>query len=170
MTLLGVGQWRLIAAAWAFATIPLAAQPVAAYVEKATVTYSRIEVKLPAPYLLTLWPSPPDKGFYAWKVTFGNDSSATIVFRTDSAIAASNARDVLRASAFFRCPTRDTAVLECVERIQGRARAAQSVVTIEITEPAFVARIRERKPAVLLRQMFEPGGRFRVDHIGATYK
>lgn len=147
-----------------------AAQPVPQYLEKAVVTYGRIEVKLPPAYLLVRWPEPPVRGYYAWKVTFGDDSASTVVLRTDSAIAAKSSRDVVRASALYRCPLRDTPVLECVERIQGAGRAGQSAVMLDITELAFVSRVRSHKPEVILRQMFEPGGRFRVDHVGTTYK
>jgi hypothetical protein len=146
------------------------AQPKAGYDEKAVVFREMIELTLPPPYLLLPWPDPPVAGYFAWKVSFGNDSTGIIVFRTDSAITARTLRDVVRRGALYSCESSHTSVMDCTTKIRGNARSGLDGLVLQITEPKLVARVRQAQAPVYLRQLFEPGGRFRVDHIGATYK
>jgi hypothetical protein len=146
------------------------AQRKAGYDEKAVVFRDMIELTLPPPYLLLPWPNPPIAGYYAWKISFGNDSASVIVFRTDSAISARTLRDVVRQGALYSCESDQTSVIDCMTKVRGSARPGFDGLVLQITEPNLVARVRQARAPVYLRQLFEPGGRFRVDHIGAIYK
>lgn len=128
-----------------------------------------IEVVLPPSYLRVRRPSPPVRGFYAWKFSFGRTPVATFVFRTDSAVAVSNDRAVIRASALYMCQSSDQWVLECTIPVRANARLGNDGIIVDITDPDVVSKIRKAKPGILLRQLFEPGGRFRVDETGLKY-
>ena len=127
-------------------------QPKASYDQHAEVYRQQIEMTLPPPYLHLRWPDPPVTGYYAWKVTFGRDSTTAIVFRTDTTIAARSLRDVIRAGALYLCPSSDAPVLECTVKIRGNARRGSGGLDLQITEPRVVQRVRARQPDVYLRQ------------------
>ena len=137
---------------------------------KAEVFRESIEVVFPLPYLNVRKPEPPVAGFYAWRVSFGGQADLTVVLRADTALRSSSNRTVVGASSLRRCPTDATSVLDCTAPLRGHARVGMDVITLEITDPAFVALVRKRQLSVLVRQVFEPGGRFRVDHVGILYR
>ncbi len=125
-----------------------------------------IEVVLPPSYLRVQRPTPPLRGFYAWKFTFGISPIATFVFRPDTALSATNDKMVIRASRLYLCPSTDAWVMDCIIPVRATAREGNDGLIIDITEPKLVATISAAKPRVLLRQLFEPGGRFCVDETG----
>jgi hypothetical protein len=67
-------------------------------------------------------------------------------------------------------PTNAKSVLDCITPMGATARVSGNEIILEITDPAFVALIRERQPHAIVRHIFEPGGRFRVNHIGIRYR
>ncbi len=125
-----------------------------------------IVVVLPPSYLMLKRPSPPTRGIYAWKFTFGQTPILTLVFRPDSALRAANDGAVIRASKLYLCQSSDAWVMDCSIPVRASAREGNEGIMIDITEPEIVAKIRATKPGILLRQLFEPGGRFRVDETG----
>lgn len=136
-----------------------------------TMVYrEHIEVVLPPTYLLVRRPMPPVRGFYAWKFTFGRNAVATLVFRTDSAVVATTDAAVLRASSLYLCRDSEQWMLSCTVPVRGKARRGNGGVVIDITDPLIVERVRTSKPSLLLRELFEPGGRFRVDETGVKYR
>ncbi len=143
---------------------------------RATDVYmERIVVRAMTPYSFEAYPKPPISGYYAWKIAFGGDAEATVVLRTDSAIRALSIKDVMKEASLYVCPPDATSILACTQRIQGTARAlldrhpAYDRIEIEITEPSVIARVREKRPEVMLRQQFEPDGRHRVDYVYILY-
>ncbi len=150
----------------------LHAQPKVAYEENAVVFRNMIELKVSPPYLMTPWPNPPVAGFFAWKISFGNDSLSTVVFRTDSAVTVKNTGEALRASNFYRCPSSSSVILDCVDKLKGSVRSVfgGGALVVQITDSAFVRRVREVGARVYVRELIEPGGRFHIDHIGVTYR
>jgi hypothetical protein len=134
-----------------------------------TVFGNRIEAVFPGPYFLAVRPNPPLLGYYAWKLVFG-DGDATVVLRTDSAIASSDNRQVVRSARLYACEKPLQPMLECRTRIGGSAKADNASVTLEITEPSVVRLIRALRPSTVTRQSFEPGGRFRVDQLPVSYR
>jgi hypothetical protein len=61
-------------------------------------------------------------------------------------------------------------VLECTVPAKGSARIGANVLVLEITEPQIVSLVRSRRPGVLVRQAFYPGGRFFSDHVSIRYR
>lgn len=148
----------------------IAAQPLTSIDKKADVFREQIDVTFPLPYLDVRKPEPPVVGFYAWRVSFGGAADLTVVLRADTALRTSSSWAVVRASSLRRCPPNATSVMDCTAPIRGRARVGADAIIVEITDPDFVKLVRQRGPEVLVRHVFEPGGRFRVDHIGMRYK
>lgn len=133
------------------------------------VFLNHIEAVFPGPYFLAQRPNPPVRGYYAWKLIFG-ERDATVVFRTDSAIASSDDDRVVRQGAMYKCETPEQPMLECATKIGGSARAGRASVTIDITDTSFIRLIRTLRSPIVTRQWFEPGGRFRVDQVMVTYR
>lgn len=132
------------------------------------VFIDRIEAVFPGPYFLAQKPNPPIRGFYAWKLVFG-ERDVTVVFRTDSAIASSENSRIVRSGALYRCALPEQPMLECVAKIGGFARAGDNSITLEITDTGVVRLVRQIRPPIVTRQWFEPGGRFRVDQLMVRY-
>jgi hypothetical protein len=57
-------------------------------------------------------------------------------------------------------------ILSCQQRVAAKAHVSGDKVMVDITDLDLVGRIRDSRPTVLMRQLFEPGGRFRVDETG----
>ena len=138
--------------------------------DTAQVYFERILVTFPVPYLHVRRPDPPVPGFYAWRLSFGGQRDLTVVLRADTVLRSSDSRAVVRASSLRRCPANAKSVLDCVTPMVATARVSGNEIILEITEPAFVALVRERQPHAIVRHIFEPGGRFRVNHIGIRYR
>ena len=138
--------------------------------DTAQVYFERILVTFPVPYLHVRKPDPPVPGFYAWRLSFGGQRDLTVVLRADTVLRSSDSRTVVRASSLRRCPANAESVLDCITPMAGTARVSGNDIILEITEPAFVALVRERQPHAIVRHIFEPGGRFRVNHIGIRYR
>ena len=138
--------------------------------DTAQVYFERILVTFPVPYLHVRKPDPPVPGFYAWRLSFGGQRDLTVVLRADTVLRSSDSRAVVRASSLRRCPANAKSVLDCVTPMVATARVSGNEIILEITEPAFVALVRERQPHAIVRHIFEPGGRFRVNHIGIRYR
>lgn len=162
------------------ATSPLVAQPriagvymggtpIPGYDSETRVFREHIEVVLPPTYLRVRHPDPPVRGYYAWKFSFGRNAIVTLVFRTDTALLASDDKSVLRASKLYLCRDSNQWLLDCTIPVRATSRTGSGGIVVDITEPQIVARIRETRPGVLMRQLIEPGGRFRVDEIGIEY-
>ena len=153
------------------APVVASGQPMTPLDVRAEVYTQRVLVRLPKPYLFVKAPNPPLEGYFAWKLVVEGSTAMAVVFRTDSAVRVTDAKDVVRLSRLYACPDITSSVLDCVEPIQGVARSTTSeVIDLDITEPSFVAFIRSTQPRVMLRSTIEPGGRFRVDHIGIRYR
>jgi len=134
------------------------------------VYQERIVAVFPPLYFGTPRPDPPVAGFYAWKIVFGDADAITVVFRTDSAVAATSDRSMMRGGALYLCESPQQPALECTTRLRGSARSTKDFVEIEITDPQVVAWVRQRRPEVAMRQQFEPGGRFHVDPAIVVYR
>lgn len=147
-----------------------AAQPMQPVDDKAEVFRDQIFVAFPLPYLHVKRPDPPVAGFYAWRASFGGEADMTVVLRADTALRSSSNRAVVRASSLRRCPADAKSVMDCTLPLRGNARAGIDVITLQITDPDFVALVRQRHPEAIVRHAIEPGGRFRVDHIGIRYR
>jgi hypothetical protein len=142
---------------------------VPGYDAESHVYREHIEVLLPPTYLLVKRPKPAVVGYFAWKFSFGTEAQVTLVFRSNTALRVNDERAVLRASKLYLCDSYDQWILDCTRPISGRASLARGGVVIDIREPALVSAIRSRAPTTLVRQLFEPGGRFRVDETGIKY-
>lgn len=130
----------------------------------------RIRVMLVPTYVGMRRPEPPVRGFYAWKMTFDGATPVTLVLRPDSAMAAVDERAVLRASRLYRCQDADQPVLECDVPVRATARRAREHLELTIEDGALAATLRAGRPTILYRQLFEPGGRFRVDEVGVIVR
>ncbi len=125
-----------------------------------------VEVILPPTYLLVPRPKPPVRGYYGWKFTFNGTPTITLVFRPDSALSAKSEQQVVRASRLYACTDATEPILSCKKRVAAKAYVTGDKVIVDITDRDMVGRIRDSRPTVLMRQLFEPGGRFRVDETG----
>jgi len=143
--------------------------PIPGYDAETVVYREHIEVLLPPTYILVQRPKPPLRGFYGWKFSFGRNPLVTLVFRPDSALSATSDSDVLRVSSLFLCRSREQWMLSCTIPVRAKARKGSGGIIVDITDSALVRQVRTSKPSVLLRQLFEPGGRFRVDETGIRY-
>lgn len=143
---------------------------IPAYDAETTVYREHIEVMLPPTYILVQRPKPPVNGYYGWKFTFGRNSLLTLVFRPDTALSATSDSDVLRESSLFLCRNREQWILSCTTPVRAKARRGGGGIIVDISDTAIVARVIGAKPSVLLRELFEPGGRFRVDETGIKYQ
>lgn len=139
------------------------------YDAESHVYREHIEVLLPPTYLLAKRPDPAVVGFFAWKFSFGTNSPVTFVFRADTALRVNDERAILRASRLFLCEAPEQWILTCNIPIAAKATMAHGGVVIDIRAPEIVSAIRASAPTVLVRQLFEPGGRFRVDETGIKY-
>ena len=146
------------------------AQQVPPYNQPTEVFRERIVVPLPLPYLSEKRPNPSVNGYYVYKVVFGSDDESTIVYRTNEPLRATTDRQVLRASSFWLCPKGVAWALKCDIPVKGSARIGADALILEITEPSVVKRVRSRSPDIAIRQVFHPGGRFRVDHVNIRYR
>jgi hypothetical protein len=142
---------------------------IPAYDGESHVYREHIEVLLPPTYLRVKRPNPATVGYFAWKFSFGTDQPLTVVFRADTALRVNEDRAILRASRLYLCDSVEQWVLDCTRPISGRAYLSRGGVVIEIREPSLISTIRDRAPTTLVRQLFEPGGRFRVDETGIKY-
>jgi hypothetical protein len=138
--------------------------------DSAQVFFERVVIKVPPPYQYVQKPHPPVAGFYAWRMSFAGQSNLTVVLRTDSALRTSSTHEVVRASTLRRCPADARSVLDCTAPLLGSARVGRDAIIIEITDPDFMTLVRQRHPDAIVRHVFEPGGRFRVNHIGLRYR
>lgn len=144
--------------------------PVRNYDRETEVWRERIRVMLLPTYFGMRRPEPPIRGFYAWKMTFDGATPVTLVLRPDSAMAATDDRAVLRASRLYRCQDADQPVLECDVPVRATARRAREHIELTIEDGALAATLRAGRPTILYRQLFEPGGRFRVDEVGVIVR
>jgi hypothetical protein len=140
------------------------------YDRETEVWRERIRVMLLPTYLGMPRPDPPVRGFYAWKMTFDGATPVTLVLRPDSAMAATDDRAVLRASRLYRCQDADQPVLECDVPVRATTRRAREHIELTIEDGALATTLRAGKPTMLYRQLFEPGGRFRVDEAGVIVR
>ena len=125
-------------------------------------------VRFVPPFFLVAEPKPPRFGYFGWKVSFG-DAGLTAVLRPDSVMSTRRLGQTVKASRLFLCETPDTPILDCQVPIAGRARLTSQTLELEISDTAFVNRIRRARPVWAARQSFEPGGRFFVDRVSINY-
>lgn len=139
---------------------------VPSYDMETVVFRDHVEVILPPTYLLVPRPKPSLRGYYGWKFTFNGAPAITLVLRPDSAVSARSDEEVVRVSRLYVCTDATQNIMACTTRVASKAHVGGDRVRVDIVDPSLVGRIRESKPTVLMRQLFEPGGRFRVDETG----
>jgi hypothetical protein len=139
---------------------------IADYERESKVWREHALVILPPTNLHLARPNPAEQGFFAWKLTFNGTDPITMVLRTDSAVAAVDERQVLRASTLYVCHDDKQPILDCRTPVHASAKRIGQAIHLDIIDRGIASRLRTSNPTILYRQLIEPGGRIRVDETG----
>lgn len=155
----------------AFSSAIAQRRPVYPFQGGMAVEKFRMVVRFPEPWLGEPWPSSDTTTFYAWRVSVTDGAGAfSVVLRPKGAKQMKNLDQLLDESKVYLCPSHKTPVMECTKTILAYARRANKSVELDIRDAGLISRTRKNRPFKMLRQSYEPGGRFHVDDIAIIYK
>lgn len=136
----------------------------------ASVEKDRIVIRLPLPYEMQRAPTPPTPGYFVWRVTVSTLQPFSIVVTSDTALKSNASDDVLGASTVRRCgnPMVESA-RNCTDSLNASLAIAGDHFRLVIKDTALVARVRRERPAIYMRSVIFPGGRYRLTQHGFAY-